>query len=388
VSKPGSASRARFDLLVAGLTGIVIIAAIAAYVAWPGISGHPGVARNVTSRGVRSLLVGNKVCAECHPGEAALHARSGHARTFQDALESRLAAALDGQTFADPERPDVEWSYHRRDGQFVVERHEGDSTEALAIEYAIGSGGHATTFVSLVPGSGKEPYTGFEHRLTYYAHKDPPMGITPGQDAPSPLRGTVAQGRLLDAHGTLACFACHTTLTADEGKGRIVPEQVVPNISCETCHGPGQKHVEAARSGSRRDLAAIDFGPGRERAETELRFCGQCHRHPDMAPPGSLHADNRELVRFQPVGLMQSLCYRKAPDKMRCVLCHDPHAKASEEKKSYDATCLTCHSGSTSRECTINPRGDCVTCHMPKADAGQGILFTDHWIRPHDATAH
>src|SRR5262245_62167313 len=200
VSGSQSASRARFDLLGVGLAGVLLIAAIAWYVARPELPGRTGVVQASKSRNVGALLVGNKVCAECHPGEAALHARSGHARTFQDALESRLAAELDGQTFTDPERPEVEWSYHRRDGQFVVERHEGDATEALAIEYAIGSGGHATTFVSLVPGSGKAPYTGLEHRLTYYAHRDPPMGITPGQDAPSPLRGTVAQGRLLDAH--------------------------------------------------------------------------------------------------------------------------------------------------------------------------------------------
>ena len=40
---------------------------------------------------VVSKLVGNKVCAECHPGEHALHAGSGHARTLKPAGKTAVA---------------------------------------------------------------------------------------------------------------------------------------------------------------------------------------------------------------------------------------------------------------------------------------------------------
>ena len=31
--------------------------------------------------------------------------------------------------------------------------------------------------------------------------------------------------------------------------------------------------------------------------------------------------------------------------------------------------------------CPVEPRGDCVNCHMPRVEAGQHVLFADHWIR-------
>jgi hypothetical protein len=125
----------------------------------------------------------------------------------------------------------------------------------------------------------------------------------------------------------------------------------------------------------------MDFGPGRYKVEAQMRLCGQCHRHPDNAPPGEIRPDNVELARFQPVGLMQSKCYKSTPGGLGCVACHDPHAKASQDQAGYLAACLNCHGGGGQTTCPISPRNDCVGCHMPGKDAGQGILFTDHWIR-------
>ncbi len=377
---PASKASVRGDLLIFGGAAFLVIVGLGWWLS-------RGDRAPITSKGrsirgdLRSMLVGDKACAECHPGEAALHARSGHARTFKLAEESRLASDLDGQSFPDPELPEVTWDYALRDGRLQVERREGETTETFTLEYALGSGGHATTFVSLVKGEEGAPLTGFEHHLTHFAHRDPPMGITPGQDRPAPLPGTVAQGRHLRAADVLVCFGCHTTLTSNEGKARIVPDQVLPNISCESCHAPGREHIDAIRSGARKRASAIDFGPGREKADTELRFCGQCHRHPEMAPPGSIRPDNREITRFQPVGLMQARCYKEAPGNLKCSKCHDPHAKASEDTKSYERICVSCHSGAGKTSCQVSPREACVSCHMPKADAGQGVLFTDHWIR-------
>src|SRR5436305_294691 len=56
--------------------------------------------------------IGSTACAECHPGESALHARAGHATTLRPAARLELARRLDGARLADPERPEVQWSYH------------------------------------------------------------------------------------------------------------------------------------------------------------------------------------------------------------------------------------------------------------------------------------
>src|SRR5947209_4962143 len=87
-------------LIVVG--GSVIVAAIL----W-GIGSLP----KRTATAVRSgstpttglAYVGSRSCGACHPGEAAAHSRSGHARTLRLAATIPIARRLDGKEFADPE---------------------------------------------------------------------------------------------------------------------------------------------------------------------------------------------------------------------------------------------------------------------------------------------
>ena len=55
---------------------------------------------------------------------------------------------------------------------------------------------------------------------------------------------------------------------------------MIPNVSCERCHGPGRAHVEAARRGAPESELSLPLGPDRWTAAELLRFCGECHRHP------------------------------------------------------------------------------------------------------------
>ena len=138
---------------------------------------------------------------------------------------------------------------------------------------------------------------------------------------------------------------------------------------------------------------SLPFGPDGWTADTQMKLCGECHRHPAGAPPGQIRPDNPILARFQPVGLMQSKCYKQSGGAVSCVTCHDPHARASPDRAGYDAKCLECHGGSiptaspansqpiAGRVCTVSPRERCVECHMPPVDVGQHLLFSDHWIR-------
>jgi hypothetical protein len=50
----------------------------------------------------------------------------------------------------DPERPGVFWKFTKQDGQLCTERTAAATVDRFVIDYAFGSGRHATTFVSLV----------------------------------------------------------------------------------------------------------------------------------------------------------------------------------------------------------------------------------------------
>jgi len=341
--------------------------------------------RSKAATGRLARFVGDQACRECHPGETALHSRSGHSHTLRPAAKTELAQRLNGQRVPDPEQPGVSWSYALRGGQFLVQRSSGNQTKQLVIDYAFGSGHHATTFFSLTDPD-PDHIVGLEHRLTYFSATGT-LGITPGQkasDHEGDLTPMGARNPLLDA---VHCFGCHTSTTSARDPNVLDAATMIPNISCERCHGLARGHVEAARRGEQN--LTMDFGPGRATADQQMRLCGQCHRYPDILPgsdvfqvqPSEIRPDNPKIGRFQPVGLMQSACYTKSRGALSCVTCHDPHDRSSKDRAMYEAACVSCHHAPSSTACPVSPGAGCLECHMPAHDAGQGVLFTDHWIR-------
>ncbi|MGE3822093.1 MAG: multiheme c-type cytochrome [Isosphaeraceae bacterium] len=340
----------------------------------------PGGTSDLASRDapLASLFVGDSSCSDCHPGETASHARSGHSRTLRPAAQAGEALALDGRTFHDNEQ-DADWRFALRGNSLVASRKAQGELSQFIMEYAFGSGRHATTFVSLTDRNPERP-SSLEHRVSYFAASDA-LDVTPGQDASTTVdpHELSPSGRNLGPGKTLECFGCHATLLRAEGDQALDARTMVPNVTCERCHGPARAHVEAARQG--RKGPPMPFGLRGSSADLQMRHCGFCHRHPDMAPPGEIHPDNPGLARFQPVGLLQSSCYKKSPGGLPCTACHDPHARASTDAEGYEAACLSCHGEAPQTSCPVSPARGCVPCHMPARDSGQNISFHDHWIR-------
>jgi Cytochrome c554 and c-prime len=322
---------------------------------------------------------GDRSCRECHPGESAAHSRSGHSRTLRLASRVESARKLDGREVADPERPDVSWRFAFRDGRLSTEREEAGRVEQFLIEYAFGSGRHALTFVSMLDRDPANPSL-VEHRLTDFAHSGT-LGLTPGQKEATGNVGNTPHGRVHNAWNTLKCFSCHVTATSNRGPSFLDESTMIPNVSCERCHGPAKGHVEAARRGAVGDELTMPNSLEETTALDQMRQCGECHRVPEMITAGEIRVDNAALVRHQPVGLMQSACFRKSGDELKCSTCHDPHARASTDREAYQSRCLACHGTPDRTNCPVSPLEGCVKCHMPRRDVGRGMMMSDHWIR-------
>jgi hypothetical protein len=391
---------------------VLSLAAVVAAAVWVVVAVPRSRSTSERSRGVRLLTIdrpfpaggrfasdpytGSQVCAECHAGEAALHSRSGHARTLSPVGRLPLARRLDGTRLADPEMPQVHWSYRFRDGQLHIARQAPGKDEECIAEYAFGSGRHATTFVNVI--DPKIPAI-LEHRLTYYAQQGA-LAITPGHTAHPRPPGLTYHGVVLSPLDSRRCFDCHTT-EISAGKDRRIDEStMIPNVSCERCHGPGRAHVAAARRGAPESQLSLPFGPDGWTVESLLLLCGACHRHPSQPDFAVIRPEQIRLARFQPIGIMKSKCYTASGGAFSCVTCHDPHARASSDRAAYDVVCASCHAagGSTAAaarstpqpadpvaaagsRCPVSPRGRCVECHMPRVDSGQSFLVSDHWIR-------
>ncbi len=338
--RPVAERRARF-ICALSLAAVLVAAVYVAVTARrPGApSGHGKGVRLLTvdrpfpaqGRYPSDPYIGSRVCAECHPGESALHSLSGHARTLRPAGRRALARQLDGTRFSDPEYPDVLWSYQYRDGQLHILRTDQAKVEDRIAEYAFGSGQHATTFVSVI--DPKIPAI-LEHRITHYTQTGT-LGLTPGQNARPRSPGLDSHGGMISARNARKCFGCHTTQTSAREDLPIDEATLIPNVTCERRHGPARAHVETARRNSTSAELRLPFGPDRSTAEGLLMLCGTCHRHPSKAQPGQIRPDDPHLARFQPVGILESRCFRESNGAFSCVTCHDPHARASSDRASY-----------------------------------------------------
>jgi hypothetical protein len=339
--------------------------------------------------------VGSFACVECH---AAYHE------------SARLAHPSRGVSHVDPrnEPPDGGFVHkpsgrayrvYRKDGQI---RHEevvrAESGQVMAridlpVRDVVGAGGVYRSYLVEVDGFM------YESPITWYAAKKK-WDMSPGYD--------FAQHWGFERRINVGCLACHSGRV--EAKDDTVHRLAIrePTIGCESCHGPGSKHVEV-RHDRKTAAGAADLtivNPAKlPRARIES-VCSTCHlggqaavavrgRKADDFRPGMALADCRVDYKFDAgteqmtvVGqvdqLRRSSCYQKS--QMTCLTCHDTHARERPTAAAYRQKCLDCHA---SKGCSVpqserlkkDAADNCVTCHLPRTDvAVPHLVFTNHRI--------
>lgn len=365
-----------FGISRAGWFGLVIIGAIAVAAGVEGArrsSRRPVPPRDWNSV-IETAYVGDAECAKCHDDQAAKHAAMGHSRTLQTGDLCQQFASLMGRDIPDPER-DGHFRFECIDGEFTASFANNEVRASLPIQFALGSGKHAVTFLTLLEGNDGEP-TAIEHRLSLF-HGLSKTALTPSHAGEIPEQSRDYLGRLKLGVDVTTCIGCHST--SGQVRGTRV-DDLRAGVGCESCHGPGRKHVAAREAG----LEGLDiaFGKARATAQEELHLCGRCHRSPDnltvLPDPNDL-----KLARFQPVGLSQSACFRRSEGALKCTTCHDPHMAVDRSVTDFDGRCKQCHdAGHVDRKpCLVEPAGQCTSCHMPAVEVHPGVSFHDHWIR-------
>lgn len=335
---------------------------------------RPSLREHPTANVIEAAYVGETTCAQCHPEQATRHAESGHAHTLLvENLCGRFADNLK-DSIPDQEREGAFRFECRGDQLFAVFTGEAGAVE-LPMQFALGSGKHATTFLTLLESDDGAPLS-VEHRISLF-HGGTAAGLTPSHTGLPVVGPHDPLGRVKRGRDVTACIGCHST--TGQVRGRQV-DDLRANVGCESCHGPGRRHVAAVESG--RTEYQIAFAKGRASAEEEVHLCGRCHRSPE-ALTVLPDPDDPKLARFQPVGLSQSACFRRSEGALKCSTCHDPHAAVGQDDRIYAVRCVACHSaqGRNQKICRVEPTGECIGCHMPLVEVHPGVHFHDHWIR-------
>lgn len=324
-------------------------------------------------------FVGSQACAECHAAKVKSQPLTHMGRALFTPAAADVLVANPKLTYSDGP---FKYELTRDGSRSMYTVSNGTETLSVPVFYAFGDADMGQTYVLQY----KDKY--YESRVSFYRDIHG-MDVTMGHVRTPPATLVEAMGREMKMQETRSCFGCHSTNSLSGSNLQF--DQMIPGVSCEACHGPGEKHVTAMREGEL-DKPQI-FNPKKLSTDDVANFCGTCHRTWDqVAMMGIRGVQN---VRFQPYRLVNSKCYDTEDPRISCLACHDPHEPRKRDAAFYDSKCTACHNGavkvSPAALTQANKRGvptcpvgkaNCTSCHMPKTEIpGSHYKFSDHQIR-------
>lgn len=326
----------------------------------------------------RDDYIGAAECGQCHAEEARTWPTTAMAHAGTRASQSEILRQHDRLT---SQIGSYRYEIVTAADKNLMEVSDTAARSSDALLWAFGEGHMGQTYLY------EKDKSFYESHLSFFTTPQI-LDITPGQTRSAPATLEQAAGRRMSKAETELCFGCHTT--ASKTKGQFDLARAFPGVTCESCHGPGAKHVAAVESGDGTRIRESILNPARLNQVDAVDFCGACHRTwEDVVTNGSLGIGIFN-VRFAPYRLENSRCWKQGDARITCTACHDPHKPLVKTAQSYDESCLQCHvsrngikttSDHPGRACPISGK-DCVTCHMQKYEPPNlHSTFTDHWIR-------
>lgn len=373
----------------------------------------PGPAASVPSRAPPAAYVENRLCIGCHEEQGRLWQASHHAQAMATPDPRSVRGDFDDTTFT---HQGVTSRFFRRDGKYVVRTDGPDGKPAdFEIAYTFGVAPLQQYLIAL-PGGRLQPL-----QIAWDSDRRRWFHLLPREQAPA---GDVLHwtGRYQTAN--TMCISCHTTgfeKRYDATSDSFASLWNEPNVACQACHGPGERHVQWAQARSEGrpsapEVAGERYGLGvalkSASGQQQVEVCAACHsRRSELtaaAPPGRprldhylpallteglYHADGQQLDEvFVDGSYRQSRMYAKG---VACTACHDAHS--GKLRLPGNAVCTQCHAvqanaaypGAAGAFDTPahhhhkegSPGASCAECHMPAKTYMQIQPRPDHSLR-------
>ncbi len=335
--------------------------------------------------------VGAETCSECHRGAHEEWTGSHHYHAMELPTEETVRADFNGSEFTNY---GVTSKFFRKGDEYLVEtENQEGKMETFKVAYTFGWEPLQQYLVKFPDGRMQVLPTCWDVERKQWYHLYPDERIAPDD----PLFWTRSM-----QNWDHMCADCHSTNLIkkfDPHTQSFSTSYSEINVSCESCHGPGRRHVELAKSGvgfhEMPHFGLVDLN-GSNLAQIEA--CAKCHARRGFVHPGH-HAGNAFLDHFLPEvvqpwsadmqvptyhvdgqiddevyvygSYLQSKMFHKG---VKCTDCHNPH---TTRLHSYDnQLCTRCHlpnrnnpagyDNPTHHFHPMNTEGaKCVECHMP-----------------------
>jgi len=289
--------------------------------------------------------VGVSACVECHRTLVRRHADTLHAQ----ALSADEAAILG--------------DFSQGEALRTVTFPNGETRPFTAddVAYSLGAGRYNQAYVYEVE---RGQYRVFPAKWNAVAQQWDALNL--GEDWASEAYDFVQQ-----------CAACHAS-GLDAARGRWKDD----SVQCETCHGPGQAHLDAIDAGGRRPNAEEQLAIlNSVRSGIEADTCTACHgraSNPSDAmnwhPTGHAARPNMQADEWSQAGHINALSALKDVESASddCLSCHSQDARHNQQRIAE-----------ARRRDMRGPRIDpltvetaqigiaCQTCHNPHTESGQ-----------------
>lgn len=346
--------------------------------------------------------VADEKCLSCHQGQKEFP-RTGHHLTSQaPTLQTIAGSFTPGKNLLKTREPELRYLMEARNDGFFQTAVLGTAPDTVSIserfDFVVGSGRKGQTYLYW-----KNVDQLFQLPVSYWTE------IASWVNSPGYGDRFVDFGRPVLPR----CLECHASffesITDPKAPNRFEKSGYVLGISCERCHGPGTRHVEANAVAGVKPADQSIVNPAKLTRERQLDLCALCHGgigvaktpvfsftvggaledylHLDTPKPD----DSVDVHGNQIALLKRSKCFKQS--MMTCSTCHDVHLP-QRNIQDFSERCLTCHKV---QSCGLYPKrgrtlaGKCVDCHLPNQTSNvifsthEGLLLRpkvrNHWIK-------
>ncbi|HEX5170332.1 MAG TPA: tetratricopeptide repeat protein [Cyclobacteriaceae bacterium] len=326
-------------------------------------------------------FTGSAACQSCHQAQYADWETSDHFRAMQEAHDSTVLGDFNNISFA---ADGVKSRFFKKDGKFFINT-EGDDGKNHDYEvlYTFGYSPLQQYLVAFPGGRLQATRLSWDSRDKKWFHQ--------------------YAGQKIYYHDWLhwtgnaqnwntMCASCHSL---DLQKNYQFASDTYSttwkdiNVGCESCHGPGSKHVRAVQTGqysvgNGSEDSGLYYG-AQTNPRVQLNTCAPCHARKSDLSQESLHT-NEIMDDMIPQIIVDEFYYADGQIKsedyeygsftqskmfhknVRCSNCHNPHS--GKLRLSGNSLCMSCHEPkyNTSKHhfhVVETDGAQCVNCHMP-----------------------